>query len=175
MYSYVTSKGGITVNYSSKTRLVIIAVLVTSFHAVCIARPIKPIPDELLIRAKREMNYKAELKLPPIIPTSSSALNDALQSRNGLVTMALYHKKKIYINKELKMNDLIARSIMYHELVHHVQHMRYGPTTNCKLWMRKEREAYRLQEKYLMEKGLNRSAVFKKILKSIECPSKTQV
>lgn len=156
-------------------RYFVVMAFLSALHTSSEARPIKPIPDELLIRAKREMNYKGEIKRPPIIRVSSSTLNDDVPNSNGLITMGMYHKKKIYIDKKLKTRDLIHRSIIYHELVHHVQNERYGPTRDCRLWMRKEREAYRLQEKYLIEKGIKGVIDFKTILRNIECPSNAQV
>ncbi len=144
-------------------------------HFTCEARPIKPIPDELLIRAKREMNFKSDIKLPPLIATPAVKLVDDICRKKGCVVTGMYYKKKIYYDNRLRFKkDLVDRSIIYHELIHHIQRVRHGPTYNCKRWMLNEREAYKLQEKYLVEKGLKGAVDFKWILANIECPIKSQ-
>jgi hypothetical protein len=55
--------------------------------------------------------------------------------------------------------DTFARSILLHELVHHVQHLsgrfdRIGD--QCDRWFSKEREAYQVQNAYLQDQGERR-------------------
>lgn len=52
-------------------------------------------------------------------------------------------------------NDLRARSILVHELVHHVQRMREGVRArNCEDWQKREADAYRIQATWLHEHGI---------------------
>jgi len=64
-------------------------------------------------------------------------------------------RKGVFINSEINITqDAYSRSILLHELVHHVQEMsgRFESLpTACGRWYSKEFEAYRIQNAYLKE------------------------
>lgn len=62
----------------------------------------------------------------------------------------------IYIDSRLDVvNHMGHRSVVVHELVHHVQRMSRGARSqNCDEWMRREQEAYATQAFWLRSKGL---------------------
>ena len=73
---------------------------------------------------------------------------------------AFYHKedKIIYLSKELDYEDQLHRSILLHELVHYVQDVtgQWLPEqTDCRSGMRRELEAFRLQERYLLNNNIH--------------------
>jgi hypothetical protein len=77
--------------------------------------------------------------------------------------------KGVFLDEELRPNDdVVARSILFHELVHHVQHHRnrYSDLPECERFRFREREAYSLQNQYLLS---NRSLVFMGAGR-IDCP-----
>ncbi len=58
----------------------------------------------------------------------------------------------IYLRADLDVaNDLKSRSILLHELVHHLQHEsgRFDKLSACARWLIREDEAYRVQNAYL--------------------------
>ena len=70
---------------------------------------------------------------------------------------AFYHKEEkiIYLSKQLDYEDELHRSILLHELVHYVQDVtgKWLPEqSDCRSGMRRELEAFRLQERYLLNK-----------------------
>jgi hypothetical protein len=62
----------------------------------------------------------------------------------------------IYIDNRLDVaNHMGDRSVVVHELVHHVQRVSLGTEAqDCDEWMRREREAYTAQAHWLRSKGL---------------------
>lgn len=63
----------------------------------------------------------------------------------------------VFINEQLDFaNDLVARSVLLHELVHHAQELsgRFNRIADrCHRWYVREREAYDIQNAYLQQKG----------------------
>lgn len=86
---------------------------------------------------------------------------EARLCRTGCRVKAFYLKEEgVYIDAELDMeHDLLARSILLHELVHHVQGEsgRFGSLPDCYAWYAREREAYQIQNQYLRDAGSNTS------------------
>ncbi|MCP5081309.1 MAG: hypothetical protein GY948_06380 [Alphaproteobacteria bacterium] len=62
----------------------------------------------------------------------------------------------IYLDKRLDMKrNLYARSILVHELVHHIQRLRTGHRAqNCGDWSRREHRAYAIQAYWLKVHGV---------------------
>ena len=62
----------------------------------------------------------------------------------------------IYLDDRLDpINDIRARSILLHELVHYLQqaHGAFTGGSECENWSRRELEAYRVQARWLADKG----------------------
>jgi hypothetical protein len=66
-------------------------------------------------------------------------------------------RKGVFLNDTLDIrNDVLARSVLLHELVHHVQEVsgRFNSLPNqCARWWSREREAYEIQNAYLRASG----------------------
>jgi hypothetical protein len=63
----------------------------------------------------------------------------------------------IYIDKRVDPEvNKVARGILLHELVHHVQKQQLGNnSSDCKEWLRREREAYEIQAHWLFKQGID--------------------
>lgn len=63
----------------------------------------------------------------------------------------------IYIDKRMDPeNNIMARSIVLHELVHHVQYKLTGHMADgCDQWLARERQAYDIQARWLFEYGVD--------------------
>jgi hypothetical protein len=61
----------------------------------------------------------------------------------------------IYIDKRVDPEvNKVARGILLHELVHHVQKQQLGNnSSDCKEWLRREREAYEIQAHWVVQAG----------------------
>jgi len=93
--------------------------------------------------------------LPEVKFVSSEELHArfGLEERcDGIKVKGLYHKddKIIYLRDDWDQYNLIDRSFLLHELVHHRQ-----IESNYKCRQEKEKEAYELQFKYLIENAIN--------------------
>lgn len=62
----------------------------------------------------------------------------------------------IYLDSRLNPEtSIMAKSVLVHELVHHIQRMRLGgPAADCDEWARREREAFGIQASWLRMNGL---------------------
>jgi len=63
----------------------------------------------------------------------------------------------VFIEQSLNFRiDAKARSILLHELVHHVQNLstRFDSLPSCEAWYAREREAYQIQNEYLRAEGV---------------------
>ena len=71
--------------------------------------------------------------------------------------------KGIYVDETADVrSDVFARSILLHELVHHLQHLngRFAALdTHCQRWQAKEIEAYQIQHRYLSKMNATRSFI----------------
>jgi len=93
--------------------------------------------------------------LPEVKFISSAELHErfGIEERcDGIKVKGLYHKddKIIYLRDDWDQYNLIDRSFLLHELVHHRQ-----IESNYKCRQEKEKEAYELQFKYLIENAIN--------------------
>lgn len=65
--------------------------------------------------------------------------------------------------------NIAAKGILLHELVHHVQReARGGNATNCKEWLQRERQAYRIQAQWLFDNGIDASRLIWQI-RTVRC------
>lgn len=96
--------------------------------------------------------YPAPRELPPIHALPPERLQQEL-CRGSCGVFAYYlDGKGIFLRDDLDVvNDLKARSILLHELVHHVQKEsgKFDGLSDCERWFLREDEAYRIQNSYL--------------------------
>jgi hypothetical protein len=105
--------------------------------------------------------YPVPDKLPGFYPMEPSELClMAMPKRKDDSTCpikALYKDNKIYmvVNTvtDIYNQDLIAKSILVHEMVHYLQDNVGKRAIDCKTWVANEDEAYEIQTKYLIKHG----------------------
>lgn len=73
---------------------------------------------------------------------------------------AFYRDGSAYLSRALDLNDLFQRSILLHELVHHIQWVAAGPARDCYEWHRREVAAHAAQNAWLMQHGSGKRAIF---------------
>jgi hypothetical protein len=94
---------------------------------------------------------------PPAIHRLPRAELEAMVCRTACGVKGFYLKGKgVYLDQSLDLEgDVKARSILLHELVHHVQGEtgKFDTMPDCHGWYAKEYEAYAIQNKYLRWEG----------------------
>ncbi len=96
--------------------------------------------------------YPAPRAMPDIHLLSPLRLQEELcQGPCGVFAYYL-DDRGVFIRDDLDVvNDLKSRSILLHELVHHLQREndRFAAMGSCERWYAREEEAYRMQNAYL--------------------------
>lgn len=111
---------------------------------------------ELFTAIKMLSGYPMPETFPEIHRVPRAELESRI-CRSVCRVKAFYLKGEgVYIDQELDIErDLPARSILLHELVHHVQGVtgKFDSLPDCYGWYAREREAYQIQNQYLRWEG----------------------
>lgn len=115
---------------------------------------------ELFAAIKLLSGYPVPDILPDVHVVSPAEIQSMLcKGPCGIKAFYLPGKGIFVSENEDPTRDASTRSILLHELVHHVQHLsgRYEAILEpCDRWYSKEREAYQLQNAYLQQQGERR-------------------
>lgn len=106
----------------------------------------------LFLTVAQLSGYPLPRDAPPIHVLSEGEMAEQLCGRPCGVRAFYLDGRGVYLRDDLDIvNDLKARSILLHELVHHVQHEsgRFAALGSCERWLAREDEAYRIQNRYL--------------------------
>ena len=124
----------------------------------------------LMKEAKRLMKYNDDIVLPKIYPATEEYLRSLVcQGMQYCPVSAVYFKNTVYFNQDLDMSSPVTKSIFVHEFIHHIQANSGFVGSNCNVWYSNEKEAYRLQAKYLRNNDQDDSFV-REALRFIKCP-----
>jgi len=124
----------------------------------------------MLDQAKLLMNYQGSISLPVVIPKTEKQLRQIFCPGEECSVSAIYSGGTVYYDDQINYkHNIVDRSIIIHELIHHIQASKYGVTRECDMWYFKERQAYTLQAKYLRSRGINASFV-NDVTASLKCP-----
>lgn len=120
--------------------------------------------------AMKLMKIKNDIELPEIYSSSFNFLKSLVcQGINYCPVNAVYHNGKIYYRQDLDLNDIHTKSILVHEMIHHIQNKIGFKPDNCDIWRRNEKEAYKLQGMYLINNNEDDSSV-RDSGRIIKCP-----
>lgn len=158
---------------------IFIAVLTTYLIFIAVKDPIQQpafTPDPqmvvLLNAAKKYMRHTSHVAMPPILAVSQRELEKMYCSPSPKCPIsAMYYQGNVYYSTDLRMDDILAKSIIVHEFVHHLQREKVGDTYDCAMWYRKEKEAYRIQAAYLRDHGYD-DKIVRDVVKTLKCPVK---
>lgn len=115
----------------------------------------------ILRTIQRLSRYAPPAEYPEIIYLPTEELNQ-LSCKGACSVLGHYAGgRQIYLDARLKpMTNLFDRSVLLHEMVHYLQSLEgnhhVGPAdagddaAKCRLWYKREREAYAIQEAYLI-------------------------
>jgi hypothetical protein len=130
---------------------------------------LKELTPKLLKLARTELKYSKPVDPPQIIAQTEKQLTKRFRPRKKCTVSGIYSMGVIYIDKRIKITNEIDKSILCHEFVHHVQAQMYGTTYDCKLWRKKEKQAYPLQKKYFKSRGIKTDFI-SQIIAELRCP-----
>lgn len=156
----------------------IFAIIILCISTLSIAAPkthqtITPSPAmvSLLEEAKKMMKYEGAVPMPKLYSLSERELQSLYceGSSNCDAVTAIYTNGAIYFDNKYDATHPVWRSIILHEMVHHIQHLKLGGTRTCSTWYKKEREAYELQAAYLRKQGSS-DKIVTDTAKNISCP-----
>jgi hypothetical protein len=102
-------------------------------------------------------SYPQPYHLPPVQLRPVAELQTMVCRSECQVRGFYLPRRGVFLNDNLDIrNDVVARSVLLHELVHHLQEVkgRFNSAPNqCQRWWSREREAYEIQNAYLRENG----------------------
>lgn len=113
---------------------------------------IQEVVASLFLIVSQLSGYPLPRALPEIHLLPPARLQEEL-CRGPCGVFAFYlDDRGVFLRDDLDVvNDLKSRSILLHELVHHLQqeHQRFAHMGSCERWYAREEEAYRMQNAYL--------------------------
>jgi hypothetical protein len=132
------------------------------------------LPDKnmlsLMGEAKRLMKTKDDIPFPEIYPASQEYLKKLVCNNSSYCPVnAVYYNDTIYYRQDLDFDNPLTKSILVHEFIHHIQAKSGFIAVDCNIWYSNEKEAYRLQAKYLRNNNQDDSAV-RDAARIIKCP-----
>jgi len=132
------------------------------------------VPDanmiSLMEEAKQLMKIREDVPFPEIYPATFDYLKSLVCNGSSYCPVnAVYTSNKVYYRQDLNFNDLHSKSILVHEFVHHIQASIGYRAVNCDIWYKNEKEAYRLQAKYLRNNDQDDTSV-REAVRIIKCP-----
>ena len=151
-----------------RTFLIISILCFSQISFAITSKEVKLVTPRLLERARKEMKYSKPIDPPKIVIRTEKQLSKIYCPGHKCSVSGIYSNGVIYIDKRIDIKNEIDISIFYHEFVHHVQAQMYGTTYDCKLWYKKEKQAYLLQRKYLKSRGIE-TDFMSQIISELKC------
>ena len=95
---------------------------------------------------------------------------EACESRRGLASVFVMQTQRVIISDRLDIDTVVGQSFVIHEFVHALQFAAKGAALydTCEHLYQTEREAYRVQQRYLTENGVMMQVG--RELKYLRCP-----
>ncbi|MDX1489174.1 MAG: hypothetical protein R3268_13275 [Acidiferrobacterales bacterium] len=119
--------------------------------------PIARLVPELLTAIDQLSKYAIPQQLPGVHRVPHRKIEELTCGGATCAALAAYRPGEgIYIDEALEPEtDIFARSVLLHELVHYVQDVsnELAGAEACDRWVRREQEAYAIQQRFLMLVG----------------------
>jgi hypothetical protein len=154
--------------------LIVLLALVTStsFGQTKNQGAIVPDPSmvSLMSEAKKLMKVRDDVDFPEIYPATLDYLKSLVCNGSSYCPVtAVYTSNKIYYRQDLDLTSTATKAILVHEFIHHIQANTGFLAVNCEIWYKNEKEAYRLQAKYLRNNDQDDTSV-REAVRIIKCP-----
>lgn len=119
--------------------------------------------QRLLTSIRTLSHYDVEVEAPNVRRLPLTEIHHLLCGRPCTMRAAYVPGDGLYIDEAMRpLTNQYEQSILFHELVHHVQDMTasHNEHDECRRWQRREVEAYALQNNFLFELGLSSHVIF---------------
>jgi hypothetical protein len=132
--------------------------------ALRIGRPesLAVLVDRLLRVAEEFVGLPGGLQLPRVTLINGEELHRKLCGGPCTVRAAYVPDEGLFIDRQLRPDlNAFHQSILFHELVHHVQVVNgmFGASGGCHVWQARESQAYELQNRFLGALGSSQRAI----------------
>ena len=115
--------------------------------------------ETLLAEAAKELKMEppkpATKNYPQLTITEKTMVEWVVCKNTGCSALAASVENFIFVAKQVDLRSTEGQGIMYHELIHALQYAKYGQSPDCREWVRREHEAYILQDKWTSDRGLD--------------------
>jgi len=92
---------------------------------------------------------------PKFLFVTQQFINGIVCKNRNCNAQAATKDTTIFLVNGLDVNTVEGESILYHELVHVLQFHNFGKNPNCKSWIKREVQAYQLQDEFVSDNGLD--------------------
>ena len=118
---------------------------------------------ELLVTIHLLSGYPVPERNPQVSFVPLATMQQMICQRPCAVKAFYKPEQGVFIDEQIDVkDDVYSRSVLLHELVHHLQHVSgkfEAFDTPCHRWQAKEVEAYEIQHKYLKKMHVTRSFI----------------
>jgi hypothetical protein len=117
----------------------------------------------LLVSIRALSHYDAEVEMPVVRSLPLESIHMQLCGGPCMIRAAYVPGDALYIDEAMHpLTNKFDQSILFHELVHHVQEMTtsHSGFEECQLWRQREIEAYALQNEFLSSIGVPSRTMF---------------
>jgi len=90
---------------------------------------------------------------PNVVFVDQNFINGLVCKKRNCNAQAATKNSTVFLVDGLNIEGIEGESILYHELVHVAQYHNWGNNENCKSWIKREVQAYQLQDNFVSEKG----------------------
>jgi hypothetical protein len=127
------------------------------------AAEVSSLVAELFVTIKLLSGYPVPDRMPQVRSVPLATMQEMICKGPCAVKAFYTPEKGVFVDEKLDVaNDIYSRSILLHELVHHLQHESgkfEALDTPWHRWQAKEVEAYEIQHKYLKRMRVTRSFI----------------
>ena len=113
----------------------------------------------LLLRISKKTGMSVpevgDTRFPNVVFVTQQFLNSMVCKNKNCSAKAATKDTTVFLVNGLDVNTVEGESILYHELVHILQFYNFGKNPNCKSWVKREVQAYQLQDEFVSDKGLD--------------------
>lgn len=92
-------------------------------------------------------------QFPNVVYVNQNFINGLVCKKKNCDAQAATKNTTVFLVNGLDLNTIEGESILYHELVHVAQFYNYGHNSSCKSWVKREVQAYQLQNEFVTDKG----------------------
>ena len=92
-------------------------------------------------------------QFPNVVYVNQNFINGLVCKKKNCDAQAATKNTTVFLVNGLDLNTIEGESILYHELVHVAQFYNYGHNSSFKSWVKREVQAYQLQNEFVTDKG----------------------